>query len=967
MTKTKTKISTHEPSSLVPVIIHESMGEKYRVTDKNKMGPPFLVSLDIASSDMMKNQWKSLPELFTFPAEIHLCDVVYMEDQARCMAFVVVPDYLIDITAVANCFSPWGAHYAGYFIQKFTPFDSSIYLLIGNIVNYFLDELLYDPSKTFQEILPDIFGNFGLSLSLLNDREIKDLISTLQTHFQNLKRVVQTELEEHHIDRDSVLLESSFYSPDYGLQGRMDALIPQGQTKGIIELKSGKVYKPNEHGLTMSHYVQIILYHVLSRSSEMYSSDMVNYILYSKLEDRALRYAPPNRTVELEAIAIRNEIVIKELSLDNLSTEGSYLDYLDISEKEVSGFNQTNLHLLKDHFTQLNDVERAYVNRMIRFLSIEYHLSKIGTEVNHEFRGQSSLWKSSRQKKIETYSLLDYMIIEDNYSDLTKHIITLSTTDKTPPYSNFREGDIIVLYPTDEDKGAVFFQLFKGSVISYSDGLVTVQLRYAQKNQDYFSTHKHWSMEPDFMDSSFSWSFRVFDEWASLPPVTRSSILNLPPQSKIVSRDLSLSDTLTDEQCEIVEKAISSEELFLIWGPPGTGKTSYVLRELVRQEANLQAPLLVIAYTNRAVDEICDAIFTLDLKVVRIGSEFSVSEQYKPILLQNQIKTFTKRNEILSFFEKQEVVVGTLSSIMGKTEIFKILKFSTVIIDEASQILEPQILGILSRVKKKILIGDHTQLPAVVVQEPEISMVIEPALKEGIGLSNCRNSYFERMYTLGQNPLRSDLIGMLSQQGRMHPRIMKFVSEEFYEGQLEMLPDWQSLLPDKVVNHAEVEEMIQHRLLFIDCQPDTDIELMTFHKRDEKEAMLIVGLVQKLISALGEEKPYSVGIIAPFRAQVTTIKNALQKHVETSWPIDVDTVERFQGSSRDIIFYSTCVHSTEQLDQIVSLSDTGKDRKLNVVLSRGKEIVVVVGNHEILQQSASYAALTEKSYHLNSA
>jgi DNA replication ATP-dependent helicase Dna2 len=100
-----------------------------------------------------------------------------------------------------------------------------------------------------------------------------------------------------------------------------------------------------------------------------------------------------------------------------------------------------------------------------------------------------------------------------------------------------------------------------------------------------------------------------------------------------------------------------------------------------------------------------------------------------------------------------------------------------------------------------------------------------------------------------------------------------------------------------------------------------------------------------------------IGIITPYRAQIAQIQEVLQaKDFDCSF-ITIDTVERYQGGARDIILVSLCTNSLRQVDKLVSLSEEGVDRKLNVALTRAREHVVVVGNADLLGQNAIYGNL----------
>lgn len=142
-----------------------------------------------------------------------------------------------------------------------------------------------------------------------------------------------------------------------------------------------------------------------------------------------------------------------------------------------------------------------------------------------------------------------------------------------------------------------------------------------------------------------------------------------------------------------------------------------------------QAQILLLSYTNRAVDEICKALSSIHPKVdfIRVGSELSCDEAYRDHLIENELSHCFRRSEVTERISHCRIFVGTVASISGKPELFRLKKFDVAIVDEATQILEPQLLGILcarsedgeNAIGKFILIGDHKQLPAVVLQIPD--------------------------------------------------------------------------------------------------------------------------------------------------------------------------------------------------------------------------------------------------------
>jgi len=386
---------------------------------------------------------------------------------------------------------------------------------------------------------------------------------------------------------------------------------------------------------------------------------------------------------------------------------------------------------------------------------------------------------------------------------------------------------------------------------------------------------------------------------------------------------------------------------------------------------NTNENLLLLAYTNRAVDEICESIESIPIDniketYVRIGSRNATAERFRTQLFNHKIEKVTKRKDLREIIDKHRIFVATVSSIGGKTELLNLKKFDRVVIDEASQILEPMLVGLLPRFPKFVLIGDHKQLPAVVVQDKEVSKVEDEDLK-AIGLSNLRNSLFERLYHRCRENGWDWAFANLSHQGRMHQDIMTFPNQEFYESRLQTLPKELKMsalqaceldceLPKAA---SDLEKMLcQQRMIFIPVAAETSLRN---NKTNQSEADLIGNLVlsfQRIFEANNWEfNTSSVGVITPYRAQIAQIKSVLQqKNIDTN-TVTIDTVERYQGGAREVILISLCVNNPSQLSSMISLSDDGVDRKLNVALTRARKHLVIVGNPEVLKYNAIYEKL----------
>ncbi len=918
-----------------------------------------------------------IQQYFDLPIIINLLDIEIGKDNVfRPRAFVVEPDYLTDVSAVAECFKDFGAEPLLYLLKKFLPFTTSVPLMIGNIANFFLDELMNNPEATFKETFPKVFQLNPLAFTVLEDREIREIMSKAQKHFLSLKLMVQKGFSESEVQVEDCFLEPSFYTNNYGLQGRLDVfyLDPEDPLKSaIVELKSGKTFKPNKWGINQNHYVQTLLYDLMIKSVFNNKLTPTNFILYSGVDDKLLRFAPVTKTQQFEAIQVRNQLV----GIEKAMATGDHRIFQRLTPNLLpnqKGFVARDLSLFESVYKNMRGIERKYFHAFTAFIAREHMLAKTGVQGMQNINGLASLWLNDFEEKTESFDILSHLEIErlDVQSDAPE--IVFKKTKDTHPLANFRKGDIAILYPYNKHGDTVLTnQIFKGNITAVTDTEVTLRLRYKQSNTRIFEETNCWNLEHDLMDSSFTGMYRGLFAFMQFPETKKDLLLTSAPPRAAELEELAIPKEFTEEQGEIYQKMISAPDYFLLWGPPGTGKTSVMLKHTVSYLLNeTDESILLLAYTNKAVDEICASIESIDKlarnEYIRIGSRTSTAPAYQERLIDNMMRNIKNRQELKEMLKSHRIVVATVSSMASKLDLLHFKQFSRVIIDEASQILEPAILGLLPLFERFILIGDHQQLPAVVVQSSEASNITDTELEE-IGLNNLRNSLFERLYKRCKAENWHWAFAQLSHQGRMHEEIMKFSSDAFYGKTLKVLPEETDRYAQQVASigwslpesPSPMETMLsRQRVLFL---PTPSSAANGNHKTNKYEAERIAELIVSFQNIYKENNKdftkNSLGIITPYRAQIAQIKRVLQEQNISDELLTIDTVERYQGGARDVILLSLCANHMRQLKSLISHSDEGVDRKLNVALTRAREHLVILGNAEVLRTDEVYRELID--------
>lgn len=367
-------------------------------------------------------------------------------------------------------------------------------------------------------------------------------------------------------------------------------------------------------------------------------------------------------------------------------------------------------------------------------------------------------------------------------------------------------------------------------------------------------------------------------------------------------------------QDRAVSLAVTAEDCALIHGPPGTGKT-HTLARTVRALCERGERVLLAAFTNRAVDNALECLREQGFEsFVRIGTEHGVSSSM-------QDARFDYRGdptERVTTLQDAPVVAATAAAC--GSSVLQECEFDVAIVDEASQLTEPGTLAAINLAERFVLVGDHQQLPPVVRADTDLEM-----------------SLFERL--IERYP---DAAVTLDRQYRMAQRIQYFASNEFYDGELRpATPEVAGQHLDDLP-HVSTEELpseLRDSVSFVD--PDGS-ESGNVNPIEAKRVAEIVETYREAGVASEE-----IGVIAPFRAQVAAITKRVSEE------LTVDTVDRFQGSSREVIIVSFV--ATETLDSPIFEDD----RRMNVALTRAKKALCLVGDEDTLQSDPFYARLLE--------
>ena len=425
-----------------------------------------------------------------------------------------------------------------------------------------------------------------------------------------------------------------------------------------MEQKSGKGAFPYDNYVrprqTEEHYVQMLLYVALIRYNfkeiyERIKNDFHAYLLYSKYSESLLDPGYAASELLFKAIKVRNELAWAEMLytkpsgfriLDGLSPEK--LNRKGVDNRLWTDYQRPQIAGVLDPIQQASDLEKAYYFRFLTFISNEHVMSKLGNKTK-ESSGFAATWHDSLEEKRQAGNIYDNLTLLSPNQETTGRIKSVElgfSENEDNNMSNFRVGDIVILYPYTQGKepDARKTMVHRCTIESIGADTIRLTLRATQSDNRVFiaQLNNPWAIEHDFMESSYSSLYKGMQAFLTAPKERRDLLL--------LQREPQANETITlkgeyGEFNDLMLKVKRAKDLFLIIGPPGTGKTSFGLLNTVKEELlEPDTSILLLSYTNRAVDEICSKLNEEGIEYIRLGGIFSCAEEYRDNLLSTKVE-----------------------------------------------------------------------------------------------------------------------------------------------------------------------------------------------------------------------------------------------------------------------------------------------------------------------------------------
>ena len=853
---------------------------------------------------------------------------------------IIEPSFLIDTSVIAKCFIFHNEYPELFFLNNLIPSETNEKMIRGILVNECFDKLLNNPEedteKIYKEAEKDYFKKHSLDYASLGETGVRNIKKEVENkeYLKTLKKIAKDYRE------NKKEIEPFFCSDLYGLQGRLDVLLEfkdESNRKDILEIKTGNAPNSENFNIWEEDKIQVVCYRMLIESVYGNNVKGKSMVIYSSDSEEPVKEIKVEENTKRKILYVRNRIVFLFHKL--LEDDLSLLNNLTLNNfPNLKGFNKKDMEEFEEAYRNSKPIIKKYYNQTFLFIIRELVLKKLNAISPPDRNIHTSFLKYfNNRNKFNTLRNL-------KFKDFNSENSTLRFEIPESHNHKFREDDWVFLYPDKgEDVNPARNKITKGSIENINETYVEIAPKNKYLNPEEFKENE-WIMQEDSSEETYwkkiksSFNILSFDE-------QRFSILlgEMPPK-KCSKFPINYNELDDEQKKDLLERSLSAEDYFLLQGPPGTGKTAIMLKHIVKNlEDKPDEKIVILAHTNRAVEEICKGLKKEPgVQFLKLGY---TSEENSEITEEDISRTNVFVFTLASFYSR----LLTLKEIVGE--------FSTLLVDEAAQTTEPDISGILFYFKRFILIGDHKQLPAVILQDKKSRKINDPDLIK-YGIVDLGQSLFERLHKICREKKWDYAYGMLETHYRMHQDI-SFLLKDYYNGKIKIGKDRQSAPLNYIPSlKTPVEKLLStNRCIFI--------ETNYYEKeKDKPYNKMEVEIISKILKTIKENTPdirEKVGIITPWRAQIEKIRETVN-----SEEIIIDTVERYQGSEKNIIIISLAINNENWLRYAESPyegeDENSKkvDRKFLVAISRAKEQVIILGNSKILYRNEFYKDIIEK-------
>ncbi|RKS82679.1 DNA replication ATP-dependent helicase Dna2 [Haloarcula quadrata] len=803
---------------------------------------------------------------------------------------VVQPDFLVDVTDIRA----WVQCPRMYYLRKLDGAEHAYPLVKGTVVHEVFGDLLR--GRDLDTAIEEQVDAAGLDIGLLG-READEVAGDVRDHASAIQGWLQ---QGTLTETDQWRSEMTLISERFGMKGRADAV-----RRGMpVELKTGKNTKREprfQDKIQATAYALMLGERAAGAGSAVDAAPDTGTLLYTKnaAVDRNEESGDLSPAKEFSiGSGLLNYVVRTRNAIAAMEYDSGVPTGYEANAKCEYCFEQDTCMAVSgrlDQESKAGTVGRAVPDEELDYFERFY--TAVEAERRSVHREYAKLWEQTPEERADNDRAL-IGLKPTGRRELDGGRWELRATG-TGAVSKIREGNLVLASDGDPVTGnaelARVERLGEEIVVTADEPLDLRRLDVypSELTTDRLQNALHDAVllqSPEQKDVLFGRREPEFN------PVTETFIDN------------------NDAQNEAVQLAVGAEDFALVHGPPGTGKT-YTLARMVRALVARGDRVLLSAFTNRAVDNLLEALEEQGYTdIVRVGTESGVRDDMQ----KYRLETSGDPGECASRLQSAQVVAATTATCGGST--LQTQEFDVAVVDEAGQLTEPGTLAATTLADRFVLVGDHQQLPPVVQSEDE----------------TLSTSLFERL--IDDNP---DAGVMLDRQYRMAQHIQAFASREFYDGQLR--PATGEVAAQRLddldgVGTASLPEALRDRVAFVDSGGSQ------VGNTNPTEADRIAEIVASYRSA--GVPAADIGVIAPYRAQVAEISKRLPD-------VTVDTVDRFQGSSKEVIVISFVATGT--LDSPI-FEDY---RRINVALTRAKKALVLVGDGDALATDEVYGRMVE--------